>query len=296
MPGVGYSRSKLRPIRPAFTLVELLVVLAIIALLIGILVPAIGSARRVARQTVDMSNMRQMLLGYRVYQAEHGGWLMWGYPPAYVDGQPLSVKLPSGHKLPGSRNALPVMRYPIRLAPYEQGVWELLYSHTDSPEPPTSDDSIEDAYTKAYKLSTNPSFGLNTVFVGGDLGHEGFVSPPRFRPNTGSHVAFRDVEIERPGSMIVFAESKLRGGGMNSGDEGLHRVTPPLANGRQWQARDEGFEIVNTGGVIGLPEGRYGAQTITGFFDGHVDRLSADELDDMRLWANRADHPNYDYR
>jgi prepilin-type N-terminal cleavage/methylation domain-containing protein len=58
-----------------FTLVELLIVVSIIALLIGILLPALSEARRTARQVVDIANLREHGNGAQAYAAENKGVL-----------------------------------------------------------------------------------------------------------------------------------------------------------------------------------------------------------------------------
>jgi len=57
----------------AFTLVELLVVIGIIGLLISILLPALNRAREHARAVACESNMKQVLLAFTMYVAEHKG-------------------------------------------------------------------------------------------------------------------------------------------------------------------------------------------------------------------------------
>ena len=53
-----------------FTIVELLVVISIIALLVGILLPAIGKARDSARLRQSSSNLRQLALAHNMYASE----------------------------------------------------------------------------------------------------------------------------------------------------------------------------------------------------------------------------------
>jgi prepilin-type N-terminal cleavage/methylation domain-containing protein len=60
--------------KSAFTLVELLVVVGIIAVLIAILMPALRAAREQAQMVQCMSNMRQIGLTFTLYSMDQKGW------------------------------------------------------------------------------------------------------------------------------------------------------------------------------------------------------------------------------
>lgn len=69
-----------------FTLVELLVVIAVIAILIAILLPALSGARRSAFQVQGLSNMRQLAQGWHLYSTENDEIMLPGRFPSLPGG------------------------------------------------------------------------------------------------------------------------------------------------------------------------------------------------------------------
>ena len=79
------------PAKPgkAFTLIELLVVIAVIAILAALLLPALARAKQKGRQTVCLSNLKQISLAFMMYLNDHG--------ERFADRRDLKSGLPGGY-------------------------------------------------------------------------------------------------------------------------------------------------------------------------------------------------------
>lgn len=130
-----------------FTLIELLITISILAILVALLLPALGQAREKAKGIRCMGNMRQTAQGMTVYadtfdaclpfdSAKKWGWLL-------VE----SSILPNGHILvcPGAR---------------ELPAWDTLITYTDSLTPEICASSGSDKYWKGQY-----SYGMNQHFI-----------------------------------------------------------------------------------------------------------------------------------
>jgi prepilin-type N-terminal cleavage/methylation domain-containing protein/prepilin-type processing-associated H-X9-DG protein len=113
---VGYvGQTGIRAVR-GFTLIELLVVISIIALLIGILLPVLGTVRGEGRRLLCATQLQQMGVGLHNFAAQHrdalpaaytsdGGAISWDDAISEYVGRPLTQTEAAAGNLPAERGA-----------------------------------------------------------------------------------------------------------------------------------------------------------------------------------------------
>ena len=261
-----------------FTLVELLVVIGIIALLAAMLLPALGKARYRASQVNEMSGARQLLIAWSLYAEDHSDSVLPGYRYGLTatdfQGRPVNHPI----------NA----RYPWRIAPYLGNSFDVMYLN-ENRRTLEAFRRMEDPDLGVYAASVFPSQGINSVFVGGD----DLELPPTDRAfeRFGRFCVLKTAEVGRPSELLVFTSA--RGPFEGRVVPGYYLVRPPYLNARRWAVDwnpEDGPE------AWGNVHPRYNLRAVTGMMDGHVENLDRRRLQDMRLWANPADRPDWTLR
>lgn len=176
--------------RRAFTLIEVLVVVAIIALLIAILIPSLARARELSMRAVCQSNTHQLALGWTLYAADFRGNLVSGLAAHWVDNQGWVKQF--GNWNQGNPAT-------FSTAAFEKGIREgALFKYVRSPDAyhcPAVKKYYE-AITYNTTVAMNPSSPDNT-FENWDV-WKGAYADGRIPRNIG--------QIARPSSRIVFLD------------------------------------------------------------------------------------------
>ncbi|MBL0926468.1 MAG: type II secretion system protein [Phycisphaerales bacterium] len=275
--------------RPGFTIVELLVVVAIVGVLIAVLLPAIGLARQCAVVTGELSAGRQLVTAYTMYASDNRSRLLPGFPTArMISTGEVVARDDKGNRLSG----IAAQRYPWRLLPYfdyELGTW-----YRD----PQAIARVFSGSLRDYAVSVGPRMGLNQIFMGGSSDSDG--AGYAFNPATddlarrawGSDwYAAKASDVRRPADQIVFGSSS--GADPISGTEidGLYRIRPPNLVNRVWQTSPP--DSATRPAAVGDLSFRFMSKAVFAMFDGNARTLNWADANDMRRWSSQATGPDW---
>lgn len=268
-----------RPRTPGFTLLELLVVVGIIAILAGLLLPALGKAKSQARKVNEMSSAKQLMIAWSVYADDHSERVLKGYRH-YAAGEELPVDN-SGKPVPHPINC----RYPWRLAPWLGKNFPVMYAN-ENRALLEQFQRMDDPFIGTYAASVFPSLGINATFVGGD--DLELPPEPRAFDRFGPFCVLKTTDARSPSDLLVFASARgpFEGRVVN----GFYQVKSPYFMARRWS---EEFHPGDGPEAWGNVHPRFSNRAVTGMVDGHVEAMNHRELEDMRHWANQADRSDW---
>ena len=208
-------RTSLRAPSRAFTIVELLVVVGIIAILVSLTSVALSQAGGSARQARALSGLKQVGTAWLQYSNQNDDRTMIGYADPGVQQY---FKMKTKDRAGNTVAAADAAYYPHRLLPFLGYDRSLMYDYIAEYEDITN---IPDNV-----IAQNPAWGYNAFYLGGWWEMQG--NQPTMRYGQTAGVVCRSVaQIERPTEMIVFSAS-------TAAEPGLYKAPDELRLGSSW--------------------------------------------------------------
>ncbi len=254
--------------------------ISVLAVLVGILLPALGAATTTARRTQEMAAARDLMAAWHLYADDHEGRVLPGYKSG-LDAYDLD-----GTYLTDGADAILARRYVFRILPYLGRDLRFLYTGEREQIVEDLEQTTGDSFN--YFVSLAPSLGINATWVGGDENELGF--DPELQSIFGNFVVTRRTQVRKPSRLLVFASARGEDFVTSSGVvEGHFRVRSPVlleSAGSRWT---DAYRSSTPPEGLGFCSPRFHGKAVAAFVDGHVGVLSEPALRDMRFWSNEAE-------
>ncbi|MCK5001149.1 MAG: type II secretion system protein [Anaerohalosphaera sp.] len=211
--------------KKAFTLIELLVVISIIAMLLAILMPALGIVKKKAQAAVCLSNLGQMSKAWYMYSAENSGKIVGGTTSVdpYQQVSP-AWNASSWACNPQSENGAGVTATNSSIDEKINGIKRgLLYPYLENPK--VYHCRGDQRYKTAPKAGGTGEGGYRSYSIAGAM--FGVDLDKRSQSSWGIVPCTRQSQVKQPSSKYIFVE-EMDGRGANMGSW----VIRPVA--KQW--------------------------------------------------------------